>query len=308
MPIDPPTISMNILPNTSAFAGQEGTFVTASQLEARLQRETMSDVALQVKPLGVGQGFEVSGRGELHLSVLIEQMRREGYEMECTRPQVIFQTDENGVQLEPTEELTIDVDDAYIGPVMEKLGQRKGRIQSMESENGMTRLVYLIPTRGLLGYRAEFMTDTKGMGVMNYIFNGYEPYCGEIRNRLHGAMVSMASCDAVPYALFNLQDRGKLFIGPGSKIYAGQIVGDHCRENDLVVNPGKAKKLTNMRASGSDENIILTPPLIMSLEDCISYINDDELVEITPKSIRMRKKVLGTEARKKIEARKKNNA
>ncbi|MBO7742282.1 MAG: translational GTPase TypA, partial [Victivallales bacterium] len=289
MPIDPPTISMNILPNTSAFAGQEGTFVTASQLEARLQRETMSDVALQVKPLGVGQGFEVSGRGELHLSVLIEQMRREGYEMECTRPQVIFQTDENGVQLEPTEELTIDVDDAYIGPVMEKLGQRKGRIQSMESENGMTRLVYLIPTRGLLGYRAEFMTDTKGMGVMNYIFNGYEPYCGEIRNRLHGAMVSMASCDAVPYALFNLQDRGKLFIGPGSKIYAGQIVGDHCRENDLVVNPGKAKKLTNMRASGSDENIILTPPLIMSLEDCISYINDDELVEITPKSIRLRK-------------------
>jgi GTP-binding protein TypA/BipA len=199
------------------------------------------------------------------------------------------QTNENGEQMEPTEELTIDVDDAYIGPVMEKLGQRKGRIQSMESENGMTRLVYLIPTRGLLGYRAEFMTDTKGMGVMNYIFNGYEPYCGEIRNRLHGAMVSMCSCDAVAYALFNLQDRGKLFIAPGAKIYAGQIVGDHCRENDLTVNPGKAKKLTNMRASGSDENIILTPPMVMSLEDCISYINDDELVEITPKSIRLRK-------------------
>ncbi len=292
MPIDPPTISMHFLPNTSAFAGQEGQFVTASHLEERLARECMSDVALQVKPLGVGQGFEVSGRGELHLSVLIEAMRREGYEMECTRPRVIFQEGPNGEKLEPWEELTIDVDDAYVGNVMEKLGQRKAIVQTMDSENGMTRIVYHIPTRGLLGYRSEFMTDTKGMGVMNYIFLGYKPFAGEIKSRLHGAMVSMVNCDTVPYALFNLQERGKLFLGPGVKIYAGEIIGDHCRENDLMVNPGKAKKLTNVRAAGSDENIILTPPLKMSLEDCISYINDDELVEITPKSIRLRKATL----------------
>ncbi len=289
MPIDPPTISMHFLPNTSAFAGQEGEFVTASQLKARLDRECMSDVALQVVSLGVGHGFEVSGRGELHLSVLIEAMRREGYEMECTRPKVIFQEGPNGEKLEPFEELTIDVDEKYIGPVMEKLGQRKGRVQSMDTDNGMARIVYLIPTRGLLGYRSEFMTDTKGMGVMNYLFSSYEPYAGEIRNRLHGAMVSQCACDSNGYALFNLQDRGKLFIDAGEKIYAGQIVGEHCRDNDLIVNPGKAKKLTNMRASGSDENIILTPPTVMSLEDCLTYINDDELVEITPKSIRLRK-------------------
>lgn len=292
MPIDPPTISMNFLPNTSAFAGQEGQFVTANHLKSRLDRETMSDVALQVESLGVGQGFAVSGRGELHLSVLIEAMRREGYELECTRPKVIFREGPNGEKLEPFEELTVDVDEKYVGPVMEKLGQRKGQIQSMDTDNGMARIVYLIPTRGLLGYRSEFMTDTKGMGVMNYIFADYKPYAGEIRNRLHGAMVSMLACDSNGYALFNLQERGHLFIGPGQKVYAGQIVGDHCRENDLMVNPGKAKKLTNVRAAGSDENIILTPPRVMSLEDCITYINDDELVEITPVSIRLRKMAL----------------
>ena len=292
MPIDPPTISMNFLPNGSPFAGQEGTYVTSSHLEVRLRRETMSDVALQVVPLGVGQGFTVSGRGELHLSVLIEQMRREGYEMECTRPVVIFQTGPNGEKLEPYEELTVDVDQNFVGPVMEKLGLRKGRIQSMDTDNGMARIVYLIPTRGLLGYRSEFMTDTKGLGVMNYLFSGYEPYAGEITYRQRGAMVSMCACDAVPYALFNLQERGRLFIGPNTKIYAGQIIGENAREGDMMVNPGKAKKLTNVRAAGSDENIILTPPVQMSLEDCISFINDDELMEVTPKSIRLRKRVL----------------
>ncbi|MBR6470713.1 MAG: translational GTPase TypA [Victivallales bacterium] len=289
MPIDPPTISMNFLPNASPFAGQEGKYVTSNHLQERLLRETMSDVALQVKPLGVGQGFEVSGRGELHLSVLIEQMRREGYEMECTRPKVIFQTGPNGEKLEPYEELTVDVDQNYIGPVMEKIGLRKGRIQSMDTDNGMARIVYTIPTRGLLGYRSEFLTDTKGLGVMNYIFSGYDAYAGDITYRQHGAMVSMVACDTVPYALFNLQERGRLFLGPNVKIYAGQIIGENAREGDMMVNPGKAKKLTNVRAAGSDENIILTPPVQLSLEDCISFINDDELMEVTPKSIRLRK-------------------
>jgi len=290
MEIDPPTIAMSFVPNDSPFAGKEGQFVTSRHLADRLFRETMADVALQVTPLEAGMGFRVAGRGELHLSVLIEKMRREGYEFQVTRPQVIFKEDSEGSRLEPFEELTVDVDESYVGPVMEKLGQRKGRIQVMDTANGMARLVYLIPTRGLLGYRSEFMTDTKGLGVMNYVFHGYEPFTGEIRHRTHGALVAMLECQSVAYALFNLQDRGKLFIGPGINIYMGQIVGEHCREGDLVVNPAKGKKLTNMRASGSDENVILTPPLTLSLEDCISYINDDELVEITPENIRLRKR------------------
>ena len=292
MEIDPPTISMTFIPNDSPFAGKEGQFVTSRHIADRLMRETLSDVALHVTALEEGMGFVVAGRGELHLSILIENMRREGYEFQVTRPQVIFKEDANGNRLEPCEELTIDVDEAYVGPVMEKLGQRKGRVQSMDTANGMARIVYIIPTRGLLGYRSEFLTDTKGLGVMNYIFHGYEPYAGDIRYRLRGAMVSMLACQTVAYALFNLQERGRLFIGPGVDIYTGQIIGEHCREGDLIVNPGKGKKLTNMRASGSDENVILTPPVIMSLEDCISYINDDELVEVTPKSIRLRKKQL----------------
>ncbi|MGN0880406.1 MAG: translational GTPase TypA [Oligosphaeraceae bacterium] len=286
--IDPPTISMNFIPNDSPFSGREGTFVTSRHLAERLAREIMSDVALQVEPLGEGMGFKVSGRGELHLSILIEKMRREGYEFQVTRPQVIFH-EENGVKMEPYEELTIDVDETCMGAVMEKLGIRKGRIQTMDTANGMAKLTYLIPTRGLLGYRSEFLTDTKGLGVMNYIFHDYEPYAGEIRFRSRGAMVSMCTCTTVGYALFNLQERGKLFVGPGIDVYEGQVVGEHCREGDLLVNPAKAKKLTNMRASGSDEAIILTPPIIMSLEENIAYIDDDELVEVTPKSIRIRK-------------------
>ena len=291
MEIDQPVISMNFIPNDSPFAGKEGKFVTSRHLEERLRRETMSDVALHVTPLGEGLGFCVQGRGELHLSILIEEMRRGGYEFQVTSPQVIFKNDGDTV-LEPYEELTLDVDDAYVGPVMEKLGLRKGIIQTMSSNNGMTRLVYIVPTRGLLGYRSEFLTDTKGLGVMNYIFHGYKPYAGEIKHRLRGAMVCMETCKSVGYALFNLQERGTLFIGPGIDIYAGQVIGEHCRPEDLIVNPAKAKKLTNIRAAGSDEAIALTPPRKMTLEDCIAFINDDELVEVTPENIRIRKKHL----------------
>ena len=291
MEIDQPVISMNFIPNDSPFAGKEGKYVTSRHLEERLRRETMSDVALHVTPLGEGLGFCVQGRGELHLSILIEEMRRGGYEFQVTSPQVIFKNEGDTV-LEPYEELTLDVDDAYVGPVMEKLGLRKGIIQSMSSNNGMTRLVYIVPTRGLLGYRSEFLTDTKGLGVMNYIFHGYKPFAGEIKHRLRGAMVCMETCKSVGYALFNLQERGTLFIGPGIDIYAGQVIGEHCRPEDLIVNPAKAKKLTNIRAAGSDEAIALTPPRKMTLEDCIAFINDDELVEVTPENIRISKKHL----------------
>ena len=291
MEIDQPVISMNFIPNDSPFAGKDGQFVTSRHLAERLFRETMSDVALQVTPLGEGMGFRVAGRGELHLSILIEEMRREGYELQVTSPKVIFKQDGDTV-LEPYEELTLDIGEEYVGPVMEKLGKRKAIIQTMDTANGMARLVYVIPTRGLLGYRSEFLTDTRGMGVMNYIFHDYMPYAGEIQHRTRGAMVSMDTCKTVAYALDNLQLRGTLFIGPGIDIYAGQVIGEHCREGDLIVNPAKAKKLTNIRAAGSDEAIMLTPPKKMSLEDCISFINEDELVEITPKAIRLRKRQL----------------
>ena len=287
--IDPPTISMNFVPNDSPFAGKEGKYVTSRHIEERLSRETLVDVALHYEPLTDGVGFKVSGRGELHLSILIEKMRREGYELQVTRPQVIMK-EENGQKLEPYEKLTIDVDELYQGAVIEKLGKLKGQMEEMNVENGMVRMVFTIPTRGLLGYRSQFMTDTKGMGMMAYVFSEYGPYAGKIVNRVNGVLVVKEACTAVAYALFNLQDRGKLFVGPGAPLYQGQIVGEHSRPADLVVNPAKGKKLTNMRASGSDEAVILTPHQIMTLEDCIAYINDDELVEVTPESIRLRKK------------------
>jgi GTP-binding protein len=287
--IDPPTISMNFIPNDSPFAGKDGKFVTSRHLDDRLQRETLADVALQVEPLAVGAGYRVSGRGELHLSILIEKMRREGYEFQVTRPHVIMQ-EKDGQTLEPYEELTVDVDEKYQGVVIEKLGKLKGVLLDMQMENGMSRLKFKVPTRGLLGYRSEFMTDTRGMGVMNYIFAEWGPYAGEIQGRQNGVMIVKEPCTTVAYALFNLQERGQLFLGPQIDVYPGQVIGEHCRAADLVVNPAKGKKLTNMRASGSDEAVILTPPLDMSLEDCIAYIDDDELVEITPKAIRLRKK------------------
>jgi len=307
MELDPPTMSMNFIPNDSPFAGLEGRFVTSQHLRERLYRETLNDVALQVKEMEAGIGYKVSGRGELHLSILIEKMRREGYEFQVTRPEVIMQKID-GQLLEPYEELTIDIDEACMGKIIEHLGSRKGRMKAMQHNNGMVHLVYTIPTRGLLGFRNTFMTESRGMGVMNYIFSGFDKYVGEIKNRKKGVLISMEKCTSVAYALFNLQERGRLFIGPQVKLYQGQIIGEHSRENDLVVNPGRGKKLTNLRASGSDENIVLTTPVKMSLEDYIAFINDDELVELTPRSIRLRKIKLKESERKSAgnEAKRRN--
>ena len=287
--IDPPTISMNFIPNDSPFAGQDGKYVTSRHLEERLSREVLADVALQVEPLTDAVGYRVSGRGELHLSILIEKMRREEYEFQVTRPQVIMR-EVDGQTMEPYEELSVDVDEQYQGVVIEKLGKLKGILLDMQVGGEMTRMKFKVPTRGLLGYRSTFLTDTRGMGVMNYIFSEWGPFAGEIQNRVNGVMIVKEPSTTVAYALFNLQDRGRLFVGPGVDTYPGMIIGEHCRPADLIVNPAKGKKLTNMRASGSDEAVILTPPVEMSLEDCIAYINDDELVEITPKAIRLRKK------------------
>ncbi|MGI9536711.1 MAG: translational GTPase TypA [Desulfocapsaceae bacterium] len=287
--IDPPTISMDFIPNDSPFAGREGKYVTSRHLKERLDRETLADVALQVEPLQEGVGFKVSGRGELHLSILIEKMRREGYELQVTRPQVIMRR-ENDQLLEPFEKLTVDVDETVQGPVIERLGKLKGQLEEMSQTHGMTRMVFTIPTRGLLGYRPRFMTDTKGMGTMSYVFEGYGPHAGEISNRINGVLTTKQNCTSVAYALFHLQARGTLFIGPGVDLYAGQIIGENCRAGDLVVNPAKGKKLTNVRASGTDDAVILTPPTILTLEECLSFINDDELVEISPASIRLRKR------------------
>ncbi|ERP31576.1 translational GTPase TypA [Chitinivibrio alkaliphilus] len=289
--IDPPTISMNFIPNDSPFAGQEGTYVTSRHIGDRLRKETLSDVALHVEDLTDRVGFKVSGRGELHLSILIETMRREGYELQVTRPQVIYHTDAAGKVTEPYEEVTIDVSEEFSGVVIDKLNQRKGKMVNMlKMDGGLTRIIFHIPTRGLLGYRSEFMTDTQGMGMMNYVFHEYGPYCGELKNRHNGAMVSMEkNCVSIAYALANLQERGTLFIGAGEKIYAGQIIGENSRSATLKVNPAKGKKLSNVRSSGADDAVVLTQPRRMTLEDCIAWINDDELVEITPENIRLRK-------------------
>jgi GTP-binding protein len=284
---------MNFQPNCSPFSGQEGVYSANTHLAERLYREALSDVAMHVEALPDGNGFKVSGRGELHISIKVEKMRREGYEFQVSSPHVIMK-EENGELLEPYEDLTIDVPDVSKGVVIEKLGGRKGQMLEMIQDGAMVRLRYKIPTRGLMGYKTEFMTDTRGMGVLNYVFLGYDRHVGEIRNRHNGVLVSMNTCTTVSYALFNLQDRGRMFMGPGVKVYRGQIVGEHCRDNDLVVNPAKGKQLTNMRAAGSDENIILTPHVQMTLEQCIAYINDDELVEVTPKTVRMRKRTVKT--------------
>ncbi len=288
--IDPPSICINFIPNNSPFAGKEGRYLTSRHLGERLHRESLSDVALVVDELDGQSGFKVSGRGELHLSILIERMRREGYEFQVTRPRVIMRRDGERL-LEPFEELTVDAGEQFMGEVIKRLGARKGQICefSRANGNGTAHLVCKVPTRGLLGFRPEFMTITKGTGVMNYVFKEYGIHAGEIRNRQNGVLVAKGTCTTVAYALFNLQERGRLFTGPGIDVYAGQILGEHCRENDLVVNPGKGKKLTNMRAAGSDENVVLSSPVKMSLEDCMSYINDDELVEVTPLAIRLRK-------------------
>ena len=294
--IDPPTVAIKFLPNDSPLSGQEGEFVTSRQLRERLHREPLSDIAMQVEDDGIG--FKVSGRGELHLSIFIEKLRREGYEFQVSRPEVVFQTID-GKKMEPYETVTIDVATQYIGKIIEAMGIRKGQMTDMKEDGTMTRLIYEIPTRGILGYQADFMMDTKGMGVMSSAFDKYGPYMGEIRLRQNGVLIAMESGKTTAYALEGLEDRGVLIMGSGETIYEGQIVGKHSRDNDLTVNACKGKKLTNMRASGSDDSTALQPHLQMTLEQCLSFITDDELIEFTPKSIRLRKMILNEGERKR---------
>lgn len=299
-PVDAPTMSVTISVNNSPLAGREGTKVTSRLLRDRLLAEQETNVAITVKEAEGKDSFEVGGRGELQIGVLIETMRREGYEMSVGRPRVLYHINENGEKLEPIEEVVIDVDDEYSGVVVEKLSKRKGELKEMKPCGvGKTRIIFLVPSRGLLGYQSEFMTDTKGTGVINKLFNSYQQYKGDIQKLRKGVLISTDIGETIPYALFNLQDRGIMFVGPHEKVYEGMIVGEHSRDNDLVVNVLKAKKLTNVRAAGSDENVILTPPYKMSLEQMITYINDDELLEVTPKNLRLRKKYLIESERKR---------
>lgn len=291
--VDEPTMNMTFQVNTSPFAGREGKFVTSRQLRERLFREILHNVALRVEESDDPDKFKVSGRGELHLAILIENMRRESYELAVSRPEVIVR-EVDGEACEPYEQLTVDVEEPHQGGVMEKLGARGGDLQDMRPDGrGRVRLDYLIPSRGLIGFQTEFLTTTSGTGLIYHVFDHYGPVKkGALSNRLNGALVANGAGKALAYALFNLQERGRLLVGPGDEVYEGMIVGIHARDNDLVVNPLKAKQLTNIRAAGSDENIILTPPLRLTLEQALEFINDDELVEVTPKCIRVRKKLL----------------
>ncbi|TRW95686.1 translational GTPase TypA [Paracoccus sp. M683] len=299
-PIDPPTISVTFGINDSPLAGQDGKKVQSRVIRERLMKEAESNVAIKVEDTPGGDAFIVSGRGELQMGVLIENMRREGYELSISRPRVIFQ-EEDGERMEPIEEVIIDVDDEYTGVVIEKLtGDRKGDMVDMRPAGvGKTRIVAHVPSRGLIGYHGEFMTDTRGNGVLNRIFHGWAPYKGAIQGRRQGVLISMENGVSVAYALWNLEERGKMFIGAQEQIYTGMIIGEHSRDNDLEVNPLKGKKLTNVRASGTDEAVRLTPPVRMSLEEAIAYIDDDELVEVTPKNIRLRKRFLDPHERKR---------
>jgi GTP-binding protein len=297
-PIDEPTISMDFIANNGPFVGQEGKYVTSRNLRERLFKELKSNVALRVEDTDKPDQFKVSGRGELHLSVLIETMRREGFELCVSQPQVIFKMID-GQKSEPYEEVTIDVDEGYTGAVIEKLGSRGGRMTEMTpSGGGRIRIEYLCPSRGLIGYRSEFLTDTRGTGVLNHNFKEYGEYAGPIKGRLAGALIAQDQGESNAYGMFKLQDRGQFFIGPQIKVYGGQIVGIHTRDNDLIVNPSKAKQLNNIRTHAADEKLILTPPLSLTLEEALEFINDDELVEVTPKAIRLRKRILDHNLRK----------
>lgn len=301
-PIDPPTLAMTFSINTSPFAGQDGDKVTSRMIWDRLCKEVEGNVALKIARTDSTDAFEVAGRGELQLGILIETMRREGFELSISRPRVLFKTDENGNKLEPYEEVVVDVDDEYSGVVVNKMAERKADLLEMHPSGGnKTRLIFKAPSRGLIGYHSEFLTDTCGTGVMNRVFSEYGPYKGTIEGRHNGALISLEQGKAVAYSLFSIQDRGKLFITHNTPVYAGMIIGENAKPGDIDVNPIKGKKLTNMRAAGKDENIILTPPTVMSLEEALAYINDDELVEVTPHNIRLRKIYLDYNDRRKFE-------
>ena len=299
-PIDPPTISVTFGINDSPLAGRDGKKVQSRVIRERLMKEAETNVAIKVTDTPGGEAFEVAGRGELQMGVLIENMRREGFELSISRPQVLFK-EENGVRMEPVEEVTIDVDDEYTGAVVEKLtGPRKGDLVEMKPAGaGKTRIIAHVPSRGLIGYQGEFLTDTRGSGVLNRIFHGWTPHKGPIQGRRQGVLISIENGTAVAYALWNLEERGKMFVVPQDPVYEGMIIGEHSRDNDLEVNPLKGKKLTNVRASGTDEAVRLTPPTVMSLEQAIAYIDDDELVEVTPNAIRLRKRYLDPHERKR---------
>ncbi len=298
-PIDPPTISVTFGINDSPLAGRDGDKVQSRVIRDRLMREAESNVAIKVADTPGGEAFEVSGRGELQMGVLIENMRREGFELSISRPRVLFR-EEDGQRLEPIEEVTVDVDEDYSGVVVEKLSSRKGDLVDMRTgAGGKTRIIAHVPSRGLIGYHGEFLTDTRGTGVLNRVFHGWAPHRGPMPGRRNGVLISMEDGTSVAYAIFNLEDRGKFFIGSGEAVYTGMILGEHSRDNDLEVNPLKGKKLTNVRASGTDEAVRLTTPTRLTLEQAIAYIDDDELVEVTPKSIRLRKRYLDPHERKR---------
>lgn len=301
--IDQPTISMVFSVNNSPFAGQDGQYLTSRQLRDRLFREMKSNVGLRVEEAETPDAFIVSGRGELHLSILIETMRREGYELQVSRPRVILR-EVNGVSCEPFEYLVIDVDDEFVGPVMEKLGSRKAELQNMRADGkGRTRLEFLVPARGLLGYRGQFLTDTRGTGIMHHNFDSYRPYKGEITTFQNGVLVAMETGTAAAYALDSIQERGMLFVAPGDRVYEGMIVGERPKEGDIVVNVCKTKRLTNIRSSTAEEAIRLSPPKYMTLEEALEFIADDELVEVTPKALRLRKRILAEIDRRRARRR-----
>jgi GTP-binding protein len=306
--IDEPTIAMTFSVNDSPFAGQEGKYVTSRHLRDRLFKEIETNVSMRVEETDTTEAFIVKGRGELHLSVLIETMRREGYEFQVSKPKVIMK-EIDGVLSEPVEELVIDVPEEFVGPVMEKIGKRKGELLNMlPPTKGYTRLEFKIPSRGLLGYRTEFLTDTKGNGIMNSIISGFEPFAGEIETRSQGVLVAFETGTAVTYGLYNAQDRGALFIGAGTPVYEGMIVGINPKPDDITVNVCKKKHVTNMRSAGADDAMRLTPPLVYSLEQCLEFVEDDELCEVTPQSIRLRKKILNNDLRAKTLAKAKRDA